>query len=434
MLKKQPYVWILSLDGLASADWNRMMELPNFRAYLEGAAYCRNVYSVYPSVTYPAHTSIVTGRYPYHHGVTNNTRFQPSRLGREDWNWKRKTIRGKTLYDLAYEKGMTTAAYLWPVTGGAKTLTYNMPEVFANRKWDNQVLASLRNGSLWFQAEAVMKYGKELAGIKQPELDNFLHKTFINALRTRSPQVNFVHYVDLDSTRHLYGHDSAEADAALVRHDRRLGELLQLAEEEGIADQLTMVVLGDHSSIDEHTAVYLNSLFRDQGWIHMDDRGRLISWKVMMHTCDGSAYIYVKDPGMLQLVGETLKKFSVSHDTCIEKIYSAGQAKRLGADASCSLMLEARRGYYFLDEMKEETIHEIQPDEIGKVRHLTRSTHGYSPYKKNYTTFFSMKGPGITSGEVLQSMHLIDEGPTLAHVLGGVLPEADGRLRMEFFK
>ncbi|MFQ9801599.1 MAG: hypothetical protein ACLR23_24850 [Clostridia bacterium] len=32
---------------------------------------------------------------------------------------------------------MTTAAYLWPVTGRAR-LTYNLPEVFANRWWDNQ--------------------------------------------------------------------------------------------------------------------------------------------------------------------------------------------------------------------------------------------------------------------------------------------------------
>lgn len=85
--------------------------------------------SVYPSITYPAHTTIVTGRYPCHHGVVNNTKIQPGRKS-PDWYWQRKYIRGTTLYDEARSAGMTTAALLWPVTAKAK-IHYNVPEIFA---------------------------------------------------------------------------------------------------------------------------------------------------------------------------------------------------------------------------------------------------------------------------------------------------------------
>ena len=105
--------------------------------------------SVYPSITYPAHTTIVTGRYPCHHGVVNNTKIQPGRKS-PDWYWQRKYIRGTTLYDEARSKGMTTAALLWPVTAKAK-ITYNVPEIFANRPWTNQILTSLANGTPMYQ-------------------------------------------------------------------------------------------------------------------------------------------------------------------------------------------------------------------------------------------------------------------------------------------
>ncbi len=431
-MKKQQYVWILSLDGLASSDWKRITELPHFQDYLEKAAYCRTVYSVYPSVTYPAHTSIVTGKYPVHHGVINNTRLQPGRLGHEDWYWKRKAIHGRTLYDLAWEKGMSTAAFLWPVTGGAKSLTYNIPEVFANRRWDNQISASLRNGSKLLQAEVMLCYGNELNGIAQPNLDRFVHKAFLYTLRTRAPQVCFVHYSELDAMRHRFGHSSREADEALRHHDERLGDLLAFAREKGIMDQLTIAVLGDHSSLDVSYAVHLNSLFLQKGWIQTDAQGRIVGYQALSHTCDGSAYVYVTQPALVGPVRETLAAFSLENDCCIEKIYSADAARRFGANGACSLMLEARRGYYFLDELQKEIISKVDPANEN-MPHKMLSSHGYSPYKKEYTTVFSLRGPGIASGEVLSSMHLIDEGPLLAHVLGGTLPEADGRFHGEFF-
>ena len=75
---------------------------------------------------------------------------------------------------------------------------------------------------------------------------------------------------------------------------------------------------------------------------------------------------------------------------------------------------------------------------------MQMATQGYSPKKEGYTTVFAMRNsgaegakqgklPALAKGEVASYMHLADEGPTIAHLFGGVLPEADGMLRKEFF-
>ena len=431
-METKQYYWIISLDNLAGDD--DLWELPAFHDYLKRAAYCFHVDSIYPSVTYPAHTTIVTGLYPAHHGIYNNTLFQPERLGQEDWNWKSRRIRGKTLFDLAYEKHLKTAAYLWPVTGGNRKIRYNMPEVFANRPWDNQIMTSLRNGSIHFQLEAFLNHGKEMDGIRQPALDQFLHHVVLDTFRKYKPNIQFIHYVDLDAARHSFGHSSPEAGNALRRHDRRLKEIFDLVEQMGLTEQTHFVILGDHSSIDEHSAVYLNVLFRDAGMLQLKSNNTIRDWQALSHTCDGSAYIHVREREEIPRVRTLLEEFSAANGHCIEAVYSREEAQNMGA-GPCDLMVEASRGFYFLDETEpEQAIHKIQPGDPDRLPHITRSTHGYSPLKKNYQTFFSMMGPKILPGEKTSPMKLTDIGPTIAQLLGGVLPDTDGTVQTQFFK
>jgi predicted AlkP superfamily pyrophosphatase or phosphodiesterase len=115
MKKTANYLYVISFDGLSTLDLDYIMTLPNFRKYMRKASYARKVYSVYPTLTYPAHATIVTGRYPKNHGIINNTFLQPDRKS-PDWYWQRKYIKGETIFDLAIEKGMKVAALLWPVT------------------------------------------------------------------------------------------------------------------------------------------------------------------------------------------------------------------------------------------------------------------------------------------------------------------------------
>ena len=73
---------IISLDAVGARDLAYLKTLPNFQKLHTQSGYCDHVESVYPSITYPAHTSIVTGKKPLHHGVVNNLRLQPGRKSR----------------------------------------------------------------------------------------------------------------------------------------------------------------------------------------------------------------------------------------------------------------------------------------------------------------------------------------------------------------
>ncbi|WP_130806585.1 ectonucleotide pyrophosphatase/phosphodiesterase [Senegalia massiliensis] len=426
MGRKTKHLIIVSFDGLSTLDFDYINKLPNFKEFIQDSSYCKNVYSVYPSLTYPAHTSIVTGKYPNNHGVINNT-FLQLNTASPDWYWHRKSIKSETFYDIAIQKGMKVAALLWPVTAKSK-IQYNMPEIFANRKWENQIIVSLLNGSPIYQLSMNFKYGNIRKGKSQPELDNFTSSCLNYTLENKKPDVTMVHFTDLDTIRHNFGFYSKEAKDALKRHDNRLGKIINTLKKSNMYDESTIILLGDHSSLNEDKIICINKLFKDNGLIEVDNIGNIKSWKAILKNCDGSAYIYINndDSQVKEKVLNVLNKFNDKYN-CIEDIFSSSQAKELGADENCSFMLEAKEGYYFLDNHDRNVIEHIDKNDVGQVPHVTLSTHGYSPFKENYTTVFMAKGKGIKKNIILENMNLIDYANTFSKLLGFRMENIDGR-------
>ena len=67
------YVIVISFDAVSKEDLDFLSKLPNFSKLIKEGSLIKNVESIYPSLTYPAHATIVTGKYPKNHGVINNT-------------------------------------------------------------------------------------------------------------------------------------------------------------------------------------------------------------------------------------------------------------------------------------------------------------------------------------------------------------------------
>ncbi|MCC3357968.1 alkaline phosphatase family protein [Bacillus sp. REN16] len=428
MSRLTDHLLVISFDCLSSLDFPIIEKLPNFKKLLEQASYCRNVETIYPSVTYPCHATIVTGKFPRNHGIVNNTFIQPGRLS-PDWYWHRRHVKSTTLYDEAKKAGMKTAALLWPVTAKAN-IDYNMPEIFANRPWQHQILVSLFNGSPLYQLEMNRKFGHLRNGLHQPELDDFVLESTVETIKTKMPNLMLVHFVDLDSQRHYHGFSSDEAMAALHRHDERLGRIMNALQESGNLEKTTIVALGDHSALDESKAVKPNVLFRKNGLISVNEKGKVIDWKAYCKSCDGSAYIYLKDKNDTKTheqVKALLAELSKNEDNGIERILSSSEAEAKGADDKAAFMIEARLGYYFKEQLEGEYIDEIEEVDVREKRY-TFASHGYSPEKENYTTVLIAAGKGIRPNFEIPAMHLVDEGPTFARLLGLDLGETDGRV------
>lgn len=429
MNKRIPkYTVIVSFDAVGSRDFNTLCELPNFKKFLENSAYCKEVSSIYPTLTYPAHTSIVTGKYPNRHGIVNNTMIQPHRK-KPDWFWKRKYVKGSTFYDEARKAGMKVAALLWPVTAGAK-INYNIPEILPNRPWETQEMVSFLNGSALYEIELLKNFGHLRDGVKQPQLDNFVHQSLLHTLRKYKPNLTMVHFTDVDTNRHDFGVDAPEIKEAFLRHDIRLKEIIETLQETGMYDETAIIILGDHSQLSVNKVIYPNYLFKQKGLITLKNN-KIHTWRAFAHNCDGSCYIYLKDKNDLELkaqIKELLDGLKEKFPEGIEHIYTGEEAAAMGADENCIFMLEAYEGWYFLDEYDELTT-EVKMDS-GKP-HMMLGTHGFLPTKSGYNTFFAAKGVGIASSVEVEKMSLVDEGPTIASLLGLELPNTDGRIITE---
>ncbi|MFD0767875.1 alkaline phosphatase family protein [Bacillus sp. CGMCC 1.60114] len=429
------HVIVLSFDCLSALDFPILQNLPHFRSLLKRGAYAEKVESIYPSVTYPSHATIVTGNYPVKHGVVNNTLLQPGKES-PDWHWYRRSIKGTTLYDEARKANLKTAALLWPVTGKAK-IDYNMPEIFPNRPWQNQVLVSLFSGSPLYQLELNQRFGHIRNGLSQPELDDFVLASAVHTIQTKKPNLMFVHFTDLDTQRHYHGFSSEEIVAAIHRHDKRLGAIVEALKESGMYEETTIIALGDHSALDEHKAIQLNALLREKGFLTVNKKGEVTNWKAYCQSCDGSAYVYVKDKNDTETIGSLhrlLQEIIQDEQNGIEFLLTDEEAKDLGADGNCLFMLEAREGYYFLENHTGDLIREITREDVTSSKKYTFGTHGYSPSKPNYETIFMAAGKGIRQGAIIPHMRLIDEGPTIARLLGLHLGETDGTVIEELLQ
>lgn len=418
---------IISFDAIDTNDFKYIKTLHSFKGLIEDSSYSDKVESVYPSLTYPCHTSISTGMLPINHGIINNIKLQPKR-NPPDWYWEQKYIKSKTIYDVAKEKGFRTCALLWPVTAKSKTLDLNLPEIFANRPWQNQILVSALNGTIPFQLKVNKLFGNLRDGLKQPNLDNFTFESLMYVLKKDLADFILVHLTDVDAHKHKFGTNSNEVKEALKRQDNRLSQVINFLKENNIYDDSTLIVLGDHSFKNANYVIKLNKLFLENGLISLDSKGNIKSFDTYCNYCDGSAYIYINKNSSLkkETLYNLINNFSKENNNCIKSIFSTNEALNFGADKNCAFMLEANDDYYFINSYKGNIIEKT----FGKH---DIATHGYFPKDNDYKTIFMIKGPNIKENNYIGDMNLIDEGTTIFKLLNYNKKSCDGKV-LNIFK
>jgi predicted AlkP superfamily pyrophosphatase or phosphodiesterase len=216
---------VLSVDGL---DWRYIrdadrlgLKIPNLRRLLAKSQYADGVIGVWPTVTWPSHTSIITGARPDQHGILNNGRgpLDPALS-----YWSANKLKVPTLWQCAGEHGMTTAAVTWPVTMEAK-ITWNLPEVFVRRNGGSMDLDSVaKYGTPGLVDEITRTY----PSFPQQWVDDRTRAlATIYLLQHKHPDLILTHLVDLDSEAHDQGPFTANANAILERTDTLVGDILK---------------------------------------------------------------------------------------------------------------------------------------------------------------------------------------------------------------
>ncbi len=113
----KPYVLLISLDGYRY-DYNEKHGAPNLTALGAAGVRAKALIPEFPTLTFPNHYSIATGLYPEHHGIVENSFWDPdfqasfrftNPVDAGDGRW----WGGTPLWVLAEQQGMRTAAYFW---------------------------------------------------------------------------------------------------------------------------------------------------------------------------------------------------------------------------------------------------------------------------------------------------------------------------------
>ena len=385
---------MISLDAVAKPDADRLLSLPALSALAGEGVFCDNVKTVYPTLTYPIHTSLLTGCYPETHGIGHNQPFQPDTAPEmRAWYWRIGDIKVKTLHQAAKEKGMDIASILWPVTGKNPYVRRCFPEVLP-LPGESAVVKMLQYASpVWIlRMEAL--YGKTRKSIKQPDLDDYAALLCEKLYESRRPpEALTAHLVDCDAMRHKYGVDSPEARAAMERLDARVGRIVKAIEKAGLMGETLFCVVSDHGQQDAPKGILL-------------DRELQAACGARAQSLGMGAYIFGSDLDKARQVLEANREA-----WGVGRIFGEQELRALRAPADVHLAVDALPGHCFIDKPEE-----------------TRGEHGFSLDCPQAHTLLWLKGPGIKRGQRLSEANLVDIAPTLAKALNLSLPQAEGKI------
>jgi predicted AlkP superfamily pyrophosphatase or phosphodiesterase len=423
-------VVLISIDGMKPASYLRPDELglkvPTLRALLAEGAHATGATSVLPSVTFPSHTTMVTGVSPGRHGIVTNDVFDPDGTLGGGWYWYHDDVRVPTLFTRVRAAGLRSAAVTWPVTAGAP-IDLNLPDMYPNpnlREAKNLVALARAGRGADILAE-VLPPAAELVHLG----DEVRARVAVRFLRER-PDLLAVHFLELDGAQHKYGPRSPEARDALERIDGYVGLIVQALRELGRWDETTLMVVSDHGFVPVSSEIRPGILLRAQGLVQTDARGRVTSWRAMTWPSGGTAAVYLSPDATAEdrrRVDDALAFLLGNPAYGVARVLRGAEHVRTGGFPGAHVILVARPSFTFGRSLEgPELVASIPPG----------GSHGGDPSDPELRASLLVRGPGVRPGKSLGLVRLLDVAPTLARVLGVELADEgklEGRVLVEAF-
>ncbi|XP_058215470.1 uncharacterized protein LOC131326637 [Rhododendron vialii] len=216
-----PVVLLISSDGFRFG-YQYKTQTPNIDRLIENGTEAEmGLISVFPTLTFPNHYSIVTGLYPAYHGIINNYFTDPHtgeyfNMGSHEPKW----WLGEPLWETVANHGLKAATYFWPGSE-VKKGSWTCPEG----------LCMFYNGSVPFEnrVDTVLEYFDLPVG--------------------DIPVFMTLYFEDPDHQGHQVGPDDPEITAAVARIDRMIGRLIEGLEKRGVFEDVNIIMVGDHGMV-----------------------------------------------------------------------------------------------------------------------------------------------------------------------------------------
>lgn len=419
-------VVLISIDGLKpdyvlDAD-KHGLKLPNLRRFVKEGAYASAVTGVMPTVTYPSHTTLVTGVAPAKHGIYANTPFDPFSKNQGGWYWYAEDIRVPTLWEVCAKAGLKTASVDWPVTVGAK-IDFNIVQMWrAATPDDRKLIRALSTPGLLTEAETDI--GNYPEGYDYTvEADKRRAAFNVYLLEKKRPNFLTTYFAGLDEVQHAHGPNSREAYAALEEIDALVGQVRAAAEKIGKGRAIVCIV-SDHGFLPTKKSLSLNAALREAGLIEVEVGGKLKSWRAITWSSGGSAAVMLKDKNddaARNKTREILQRLAADPGSGLLKFYEGEAARRLGGFPEAVFVVGTKPEFYFSGSFDPPIERDIKPG----------GGHGFLPELAEMDSTFLLAGAGFPVGHNLGRIDMRDIAPTLAALLGVKLPMAEGRVLLK---
>ena len=415
----QPVVLMISIDGLrpdyVTAADKHSLKIPALRRFVTEGAFAEGVLGAIPTVTYPSHTTLITGVWPAKHGIFANTIFDPLRTGQSAWYWYAEDIRVPTLWDAAARAGWTTAAIQWPVTVGAR-VNWNVPEYWrGDATEDAKLRRAVSTPGLLAELEAdVGPYPHAL----DVESDEARGRFAVRVLEKKRPALLLLHLIALDHTQHETAPFSAETFAVLERLDTVVAKLRETAERLA-SGRAFVTIVSDHGFARIETQLNLFTALREAG-LYTVDRGTITDWAAMPWVAGGSAAIVLKNPddeAVRTRVRQLLQRLATDPANGIDRVLDADALRTRGGFPTAAFVVGLKPGWRMSTTARGPLLSKSQG-----------GTHGHLPDLPDLHASFFLVGPGVPARRALGVVDMRDIAPTLARRVGLSLPTADGKI------
>ncbi len=386
--EKRPTVILISLDGFRF-DYVERFQPENLQKFILDGIAANSLIPSFPTKTFPNHYTIATGLRPEHHGIVDNSFYDPKkdqeyRINKRELVTDGSWYGGTPLWVLAENNGMKAASYFF--VGSEADVQGVRPSYYYD--YDGRV-------------NNLTRVSKVFEWLQMPD-----------SIR---PQMITMYFSDMDDVGHTYGSaNNAQLSKRLVQLDRELGALFEGVK--SLDQDVNIIIVSDHGMADVPL----------ENYIPLDGITNGISGKVV--NSGALAHIYLDDPKDKTKVIENIKKketgFTV-FDPADGDYYQDVNAHR---DRIGDVIVLADLGYYFMEneEYREVIARRMQIDETS-----VRGTHGYSQEYPEMHGIFYANGPQLKSGLKIKSFDNIHIYPLICEILGLPIPEKiDGKLEV----
>lgn len=419
-------VILISIDGLRPEFYlNKDWPAPILQHMAENGVHAKAVKGIFPSVTYPSHTTIISGKTPAEHGIYYNAPFEPEgATGR--WYWEYESIKTPTLFSLSRDAGLISAAISWPVTVGAP-IDYNIPEVWSIKEGEDRLAPIKINASPKGFIEEIETYATGKITETNFGNDGYFarEQKFASAAsyiyEKYNPDLLAVHLISADHFQHTDGREGYMPKRAVSAVDAAIGQILETVERLGQLENTTFIITGDHGFVNIHSILAPNVLLQENDLI--GEGGK--EWKAKFHTSGAAAFLHLnnpKDTKSVIKVKKLLSELPESHRKLF-RIVEKEELKEIGADPNAVLAIAPKEGLSMTSEIKGELL-----------RKGSGGTHGFFPEFENIYTGFIAFGGKANENTVLEQMHLTDIAPIISEILQLQLKGDKGILNQDILK